>query len=55
MTAERLDTGLIQVYTGDGKGKTTRALGLALRAAGQGTKSFIESVRTPRLPKFLSQ
>ncbi len=30
--------GLIQVYTGDGKGKTTAALGLALRAAGHGLK-----------------
>lgn len=33
--------GYIQVYTGDGKGKTTAALGLALRAAGAGLKVFI--------------
>ena len=31
-----LKKGLIQVYTGDGKGKTTAGLGLALRAAGHG-------------------
>ena len=33
-----LQKGLIQVYTGDGKGKTTAALGLALRALGHGLK-----------------
>lgn len=30
--------GLIQVYTGDGKGKTTAAVGLAVRAIGQDLK-----------------
>ena len=33
--------GYIQVYTGNGKGKTTAALGLALRAAGAGLKVYI--------------
>ena len=33
--------GYIQVYTGNGKGKTTAALGLAVRAAGAGFKIFI--------------
>lgn len=32
---------MIQVYTGKGKGKTTAALGLALRAAGAGLKIYI--------------
>jgi cob(I)alamin adenosyltransferase len=33
--------GLVQVYTGNGKGKTTAALGLALRAAGHGKKTCV--------------
>jgi cob(I)alamin adenosyltransferase len=33
--------GYVQVYTGDGKGKTTAALGLALRAAGAGLRTYI--------------
>lgn len=37
----RPSPGLIHVYTGDGKGKTTAALGLALRAAGHGWRTYI--------------
>jgi len=33
--------GLIHVYTGEGKGKTTAAMGLALRAAGHGWRTYI--------------
>lgn len=33
--------GYIQVYTGNGKGKTSAALGLALRAAGHGLRVYI--------------
>ena len=33
--------GYIQVYTGDGKGKTTASLGLAMRALGRGWKVLI--------------
>lgn len=33
--------GYLQVYTGNGKGKTTAAFGLALRAAGAGLKIYI--------------
>jgi len=37
-----LAQGLIQVYTGDGKGKTTAALGQALRSRGRGLKVFVQ-------------
>lgn len=38
-----MSSGQIQVYTGDGKGKTTAAIGLCVRAAGAGFKvAFIQ-------------
>ncbi len=36
-----LSKGYVHVYTGNGKGKTTAAIGLAIRAAGAGIKVFI--------------
>ncbi len=37
----RLQKGYTQVYTGNGKGKTTAALGLALRASGHGMHTYV--------------
>ena len=40
--------GRVIVYTGDGKGKTTAALGLAIRAAGRGKKAaVIQFIKSP--------
>ncbi|MFA4854565.1 MAG: cob(I)yrinic acid a,c-diamide adenosyltransferase [Candidatus Omnitrophota bacterium] len=40
---------MIQVYTGNGKGKTTAALGLALRAAGAGLNVYIAQFAKGRI------
>jgi cob(I)alamin adenosyltransferase len=41
MERNRLEKGYIQIYTGKGKGKSTAAIGQAVRAAGFGLKTYI--------------
>ncbi len=41
MLGDSMENGYVQIYTGNGKGKTTAALGLALRGAGRGLSVFI--------------
>ena len=61
----KLQQGCIQVYTGNGKGKTTAALGLALRASGRelmvcmvqfmkGGGPYGEHLAAPRLSPYLT-
>lgn len=53
MKENKTEQGLIHLYCGDGKGKTTAALGLAVRAAGYGKRvviiQFLKSTDTGEL------
>ncbi|MBE0500534.1 MAG: cob(I)yrinic acid a,c-diamide adenosyltransferase [Desulfuromonadales bacterium] len=46
-----MQKGLLHIYTGDGKGKTTAATGLAVRALGRGQKVLFAHFLKPAEPK----
>lgn len=50
-----LSKGLVEIYTGDGKGKTTCAFGLAMRACGRGIPVFIvQFMKTDDTGEFIA-
>ncbi|SHE82516.1 cob(I)yrinic acid a,c-diamide adenosyltransferase [Clostridium fallax] len=51
----KLNKGYVQIYTGNGKGKTTAAVGLAFRAVGDGMKVFmIQFLKTGKTGELVS-